>query len=349
MYTEIFNNKTLMITGGTGSFGNAVLNRFLASDLKEIRIFSRDEKKQDDMRHVLQVEHPEYFNKVKFYIGDVRDRDSLMDAMPGVDFIFHAAALKEVPSCEFFPMEAVRTNVEGTDNVVHAAIANGVKSVVLLSTDKAAYPINAMGISKAMAERVIYANARVAEERGTILSCTRYGNVMCSRGSVIPLFVNQIKNGHPITITDPDMTRFMMNLDEAVSLVMFAFEHANPGDLFIQKADASTIGDLAAAVKQLFGETETRIIGTRHGEKLYETLMTREERLRSQDLGDYYRIAADSRDLNYDQFVVEGQVKTMADEAYTSHNTQRLDVQGTMDKLLSTTYIQNALKGHIEL
>ena len=340
-----FTNKTLLITGGTGSFGNAVLNKFLHTDIGQIRIFSRDEKKQDDMRHELQVKHPEFAHKVKFYIGDVRDPQSLRDAMPGVDYIFHAAALKQVPSCEFFPMEAVRTNVIGTDNMLHAAIEAGVKRVVCLSTDKAAYPINAMGMSKAMMEKVIYANARVAAERGdTVISCTRYGNVMCSRGSVIPLFIDQIKAGNPITITDPNMTRFLMNLDEAVELVQFAFENANPGDLFIQKADASTIGDLAKAVQKLFGDTGTNIIGTRHGEKLYETLMTREERLRSQDMGKYYRVAADGRDLNYDKFVVQGQVHTMADDAYTSHNTNRLDVEGTVQKLLTTDYVRDALK-----
>lgn len=340
-----FNNATLMITGGTGSFGSTVLKHFLDSDLKEIRIFSRDEKKQDDMRHELQAKHPKQAGKVKFYIGDVRNPRSVQDAMPGVDYIFHAAALKQVPSCEFFPMEAVRTNVEGTDNVLHAAIQAGVKRVVCLSTDKAAYPINAMGISKAMMERVIYANARVAAERGnTTICCTRYGNVMCSRGSVIPLFINQIRSGKPITITDPGMTRFLMNLDEAVDLVMFAFQHANPGDLFIQKADASTIGDLAKAVQQLFGDTGTSIIGTRHGEKLYETLMTCEERLRSEDMGNYYRVCADSRDLNYDKFVVNGNVKTMADEAYTSHNTTRLDVEGTVKKILTTDYVQEELQ-----
>ena len=340
---SVFADKTLMITGGTGSFGHTVLKHFLTSDIREIRIFSRDEKKQDDMRHELQAQYPEYFDKVKFYIGNVRERDNLMDAMPGVDYVFHAAALKEVPSCEFFPMEAVKTNVIGTDNVVHAAIANHVKNVVLLSTDKAAYPINAMGISKAMAERVIYANARVAAENGTTLCCTRYGNVMCSRGSVIPLFVEQIRNGHEITVTDPNMTRFMMNLDEAVALVMYAFQNANPGDLFIQKADASTIGDLAKAVQKLFGETGIRIIGTRHGEKLYETLMTSEERLRAEDMGDYYRIVADSRDLNYDKFIVKGEVKTMADEAYTSHNTRQLDVDGTIAKLMTTDYVKEQL------
>lgn len=342
---SIFKNRTLMITGGTGSFGHAVLKHFLNSDLKQIRIFSRDEKKQDDMRHILQQKYPEQAEKVKFYIGDVRNIQSIRDAMPGVDYIFHAAALKQVPSCEFFPMEAVRTNIMGTDNVLHAAIDAGVKRVVCLSTDKAAYPINAMGISKAMMEHVIYANARVAAERGgTTICCTRYGNVMCSRGSVIPLFIEQIKKGHPITITNPEMTRFLMNLDEAVDLVQFAFQHANPGDLFIQKADASTIGDLGKAVQQLFGDTGTHIIGTRHGEKLYETLMTREECLRAEDMGHYFRVAADNRDLNYDQFVVKGEVHTMADEAYTSHNTHRLDVEGTVKKLLTTDYVQEALQ-----
>lgn len=345
MKKNSFDGATLMITGGTGSFGNTVLKHFLKSDIAQIRIFSRDEKKQDDMRHELQAKHPEYAKKVKFYIGDVRNAQAIKDAMHGVDYVFHAAALKQVPSCEFFPMEAVRTNVIGTDNMLHAAMECGVKRVVCLSTDKAAYPINAMGISKAMMEHVIYANARVAAERGnTVICCTRYGNVMCSRGSVIPLFIDQIKNKRPITITDPNMTRFLMNLDEAVSLVQFAFEHANPGDLFIQKADASTIGDLAKAVQKLFGETETNIIGTRHGEKLFETLMTREERLRSQDMGQYFRVATDSRDLNYDKFIVKGQVQTMADEAYTSHNTNRLDVDGTVKKLLTTDYVQNELK-----
>ena len=295
-----FDNATLMITGGTGSFGSTVLKHFLDSDLKEIRIFSRDEKKQDDMRHELQAKHPENAKKVKFYIGDVRNPQSIRDAMPGVDYIFHAAALKQVPSCEFFPMQAVQTNIIGTDNVLHAAIDAGVKRVVCLSTDKAAYPINAMGISKAMMEHVIYANARVAAERGgTTICCTRYGNVMCSRGSVIPLFIDQIKAGNPIT----------------------------------------------KAVQQLFGDTGTNIIGTRHGEKLFETLMTREERLRSQDMGHYFRVAADNRDLNYDKFVVKGEVHTMADESYTSHNTERLDVEGTVKKILTTEYVQNALKG----
>lgn len=340
-----FKDRTLMITGGTGSFGHTVLKHFLTSDIGEIRIFSRDEKKQDDMRHELQANYPEYANKVKFYIGDVRNLQSVKDAMVGVNYIFHAAALKQVPSCEFYPMEAVRTNVIGTDNVLHAAIEEKVERVVCLSTDKAAYPINAMGTSKAMMEKVIYANARVSAQRGgPIISCTRYGNVMCSRGSVIPLFIDQIKNGRPITITDPNMTRFLMNLDEAVDLVKFAFEHANPGDLFIQKSDASTIGDLAKAVQQLFGDTGTNIIGTRHGEKLYETLMTREEALRSEDMGNYFRIAADSRDLNYDKFVIHGNVKTMADESYTSHNTRRLNVEETVKKILTTDYVKEELK-----
>lgn len=345
----MFKDKTLMITGGTGSFGHTVLKHFLDTDIGEIRIFSRDEKKQDDMRHELQAKHPETARKVHFYVGDVRNLQSVADAMHGVDYIFHAAALKQVPSCEFFPMEAVRTNIIGTDNVLHAAIAEGVKRVVCLSTDKAAYPINAMGISKAMMERVIGANARVAAERsGTVICCTRYGNVMCSRGSVIPLFIDQIRMDKPITITDPNMTRFMMNLDEAVDLVQFAFENGEPGDLFIQKADASTIGDLAKAVQQLFGDTGTNIIGTRHGEKLYETLLTCEERLRSIDMGDYYRVVPDGRDLNYDKFFVKGEVHTQVDEAYTSQNTKRLDVKGTVAKLMTTDYVQNALNGIFE-
>ena len=339
---SIFSGKTLMITGGTGSFGNAVLNRFLDTDIKEIRVFSRDEKKQDDMRK-------HYANsKIKFYIGDVRDMRSIQDAIRGVDYIFSAAALKQVPSCEFFPMEAVWTNIVGTDNVLTAAIQAGVEKVICLSTDKAAYPINAMGISKAMMERVIYANARVAAEKGnTVICCTRYGNVMCSRGSVIPVFIEQIKAGRPITVTNPEMTRFLMNLDEAVNLVRFAFEHAEPGDLFIQKADASTIGDLAKAVQQLFGDTGIQVIGTRHGEKLYETLMTKEERLRSEDMGNYYRVAADTRGLNYDKYFVRGQVRTESDEAYTSHNTRRLDVQGTADKIMTAEYVQEQLGGTV--
>lgn len=340
-----FSGATLLITGGTGSFGHTVLKHFLQTDIGEIRIFSRDEKKQDDMRHELQQRYPDAAKKVKFYIGNVRNPQSVHDAMPGVDFIFHAAALKQVPSCEFFPMEAVQTNVEGTNNVLHAAIEAGVKRVVCLSTDKAAYPINAMGTSKAMMEHVVRANARVAAERGdTVICCTRYGNVMCSRGSVIPLFIDQIKSGNPVTVTNPEMTRFLMNLDEAVDLVKFAFEHANPGDLFIQKADASTIGDLAKAVQRLFGDTGTNIIGTRHGEKLYETLMTKEEWLRSEDMGQYYRVSADNRDLNYDQFFVKGEVTTEAEESYTSHNTNLLDVDGVVEKILTTDYVQEQLR-----
>lgn len=339
---SIFKDKTLLITGGTGSFGNAVLKRFLNTDIKEIRIFSRDEKKQDDMRKKYNNE------KLKFYIGDVRNMDSVEGVMRGVDFIFHAAALKQVPSCEFFPIEAVKTNIIGTNNVLTAATKAGVKRIVCLSTDKAAYPINAMGISKAMMEKVIVAKAREVKDTGTVISCTRYGNVMCSRGSVIPLFIDQIRDGRPITITDPKMTRFLMNLDEAVDLVLFAFENAKPGDLFIQKADASTIEDLAKGVQKLFGDTGIKIIGTRHGEKLYETLMTREERLKSEDMGNYFRISADERDLNYDKYFVEGEVKTQSDEAYTSHNTDRLDVEGVVNKILTTDYVRNALEGKFE-
>lgn len=340
-----FNNATLLITGGTGSFGSTVLKHFIGSDIGEIRIFSRDEKKQDDMRHDLQIKYPGHAEKVKFYIGDVRNIQSVKDAMVGVDYIFHAAALKQVPSCEFFPMEAVRTNVMGTDNVLHAAIEAKVKKVVCLSTDKAAYPINAMGTSKAMMEHVIRANARIAAERGdTIICCTRYGNVMCSRGSVIPLFIDQIKNGQDITITNPHMTRFLMNLDEAVELVKFAFNNANPGDLFIQKSDASTIGILAKAVQKLFGATNERIIGTRHGEKLYETLMTSEERLRSEDMGDYFRVAADNRDLNYDKYFTKGNID-YNEEPYTSSSTKLLNVDETADKILTADYVREALEG----
>ena len=344
MATNAFEGKTLMITGGTGSFGNTVLKHFLTSDVEEIRIFSRDEKKQDDMRHRLQAAHPEHAGKVRFLVGDVRDLQSVRDAMRGVDYVFHAAALKQVPSCEFFPMEAVKTNVVGTDNVLHAAIDAEVEKVVCLSTDKAAYPINAMGKSKALMESVIYANARNGAGRTTIC-CTRYGNVMCSRGSVIPLFIKQIGAGEPVTVTDPSMTRFLMSLDEAVDLVCFAFEHASPGDLFVQKAPASTVGDLAEAVQELFGRTGTRVIGTRHGEKLYETLMTREERLRAEDMGGYFRVPCDSRDLNYDRFVARGEVRTQADEAYTSHNTRRLDVTETVEKIKTAEYVRLALEG----
>ena len=298
------------------------------------------------MRHILQARYPEYCSKVRFYIGDVRNIESVREVMYEANYVFHAAALKEVPSCEFFPMEAVKTNILGTDNVITAAVENKVERVVFLSTDKAAYPINSMGMSKALGEKVVQARAQQAYDRsGTVLACTRYGNVMCSRGSVIPLFIDQIKNKRPITITDPNMTRFLMNLDEAVNLVAFAFENAEPGDLFIQKADASTIGDLAKGVMKVFGETECKIIGTRHGEKLYETLMTREERLRSVDMGEYFRIAPDGRGLNYDQFYVEGQVLTEGEEAYTSHNTNRLDVDGVVKKIMTTDYVKEELEG----
>ena len=344
--TDAFEGKTLLITGGTGSFGSTVLKHFLTSGIGEIRIFSRDEKKQDSMRHMLQARCPEYADKVKFLIGDVRDLNSVRDALYGVNYIFHAAALKEVPSCEFFPMEAVRTNIIGTDHVITAAVENHVERVVFLSTDKAVYPINAMGMTKAVGEKVVQSRAQTAFDRaGTVLCCTRYGNVMCSRGSVIPLFIDQIRRHAPITITDPNMTRFLMNLDEAVDLVAFAFEHAEPGDLFIQKADASTIGDLAKGVMKVFGETETKIIGSRHGEKLYETLMTREERLRSVDMGRYFQIAPDARGLNYDKFYVEGTVNTEGDEPYTSHNTHRLDVDGVVAKIMTTDYVREELEG----
>ncbi|MBQ3046521.1 MAG: polysaccharide biosynthesis protein [Clostridia bacterium] len=345
---KYFQGKTLLITGGTGSFGSTVLKRFLTSDIGEIRIFSRDEKKQDDIRHELQSKHPEYAQKVKFYIGDVRNIDSIRDAVDGVDFIFHAAALKQVPSCEFFPMEAVYTNVMGTNNLLRAAVDAKVKNVVCLSTDKAAYPINAMGISKAMMEKVIRANAlNAVNKSGTIISCTRYGNVMCSRGSIIPLFIDQIKSKKPITITNPEMTRFLMNLDEAVDLVMFAFEHARPGDLFVQKSDASTIGVLGQAVQKLFGDTGTKIIGSRHGEKLYETLMTKEELVRAEDMGEYFRVTPDTRDLNYDNYVKYDATSNsivQKDDDYNSHNTRRLDVDGTIKKILTTEYVRNQLE-----
>ena len=341
-----FDGKSLLITGGTGSFGSAVLKRFLCSDIGEIRIFSRDEKKQDDIRHEIQAKYPNYAEKVRFFIGDVRNIDSVRDAVFGVDFIFHAAALKQVPSCEFYPMEAVRTNIIGTDNVLHAAVEAKVKNVVCLSTDKAAYPINAMGISKAMMEKVIRANARNAIEKGgTIISCTRYGNVMCSRGSIIPLFIEQIKAGKPITITNPQMTRFLMNLDEAVELVLFAFQHANPGDLFVQKSDASTIGVLGQAVQKLFGDTGSKIIGSRHGEKLYEVLMTREELVRAEDMGDYFRVTPDMRDLNYDKYTVNSNQITQKDEEYSSHNTRQLNVEETIEKILTTDYVRDELSG----
>ena len=334
-----FKDKTLLITGGTGSFGNAVLHRFLDSDIKEIRIFSRDEKKQDDMRHHLQ--NP----KVKFYIGDVRDKRSVDGAMNGVDYIFHAAALKQVPSCEFFPTQAVRTNVLGTENVLDSAIEHDVKNVVVLSTDKAAYPINAMGISKAMMEKVAIAKGRQLGEDGTTtICCTRYGNVMASRGSVIPLWVEQMKENNPITITDPNMTRFMMTLDDAVDLVLYAFQHGHNGDLFVQKAPAATLDVLADALKELYHSTaDVRVIGTRHGEKLYETLVTREEMSKAIDMGDYYRIPCDTRDLNYDKFFVEGNEEVSRIEDYHSHNTHRLDVEGMKQLLLKLSFIREDL------
>ena len=334
-----FKNKTLFITGGTGSFGNAVLKRFLDTDIKEIRIFSRDEKKQDDMRHALQ--NP----KVKFYIGDVRDKRSVDGAMRGVDYIFHAAALKQVPSCEFFPIQAVRTNVFGTENVLDSAIQHGVKNVVVLSTDKAAYPINAMGISKAMMEKVAIAKARsLGEDAATTICCTRYGNVMASRGSVIPLWIEQMKAGKEITITDPNMTRFMMTLDDAVDLVLYAFQHGKNGDLFVQKAPAATLDVLAEALKQLYNaDTVVKVIGTRHGEKLYETLVTREEMAKSEDMGEYFRIPADNRDLNYDKYFVEGQEEIATIDDYHSHNTVRLDVEGMKNLLLKLDIINHDL------
>lgn len=342
---SIFRDKILLITGGTGSFGNAVLRRFLDSDIKEIRIFSRDEKKQDDMRHRLQ--NP----KVKFYIGNVRDKDSVDVAMRGVDYVFAAAALKQVPSCEFFPMEATRTNVLGTGNVLASAIEHGVKNVVVLSTDKAAYPINAMGISKALMEKVAIAKGReLGEGAATTICCTRYGNVMASRGSVIPLWVSQMKEGKPITITDPNMTRFMMTLDDAVDLVVYAFEHGHNGDLFVQKAPAASLDVLAQALKELYakvdpryGETEVKVIGTRHGEKLYETLVTREEMAKAIDMGEYYRIPCDSRDLNYDKYFTEGNEKVSEIEDYHSHNTARLDVEGMKRLLLKLRFIREDL------
>jgi UDP-glucose 4-epimerase len=335
----ILDNKTLLITGGTGSFGNAVLRRFLDSDIKEIRIFSRDEKKQDDMRH--QLQNP----KVKFYIGDVRDKRSVDGVMSGVDYVFHAAALKQVPSCEFFPTQAVRTNVLGTENVLDSAISHGVKNVVVLSTDKAAYPINAMGISKAMMEKVAIAKGRqLGDDSGTTICCTRYGNVMASRGSVIPLWVQQMKEGHSITITDPGMTRFMMTLDDAVDLVIYAFQHGRNGDLFVQKAPAATLEVLAIALKELYSnKTGIKVIGTRHGEKLYETLVTREEMAKAEDMGNYYRIPCDTRDLNYDKYFVEGNEEISNFEDYHSHNTQRLDIKGMKELLLKLDVIKEDL------
>lgn len=335
----MFTGKTLLITGGTGSFGNAVTTRFLKTQIKEIRIFSRDEKKQDDMRKLYNDD------RLKFYIGDVRDIASVKNAMQGVDYIFHAAALKQVPSCEFFPMEAVKTNVIGTDNVLTAAIEANVKKVICLSTDKAVYPINAMGISKAMMEKVFVAKSKTIPHGGTVICGTRYGNVMASRGSVIPLFVDQLKQNKPLTITNPDMTRFLMSLEEAVELVLFAFKHGNAGDIMVQKSPASTIQDLAQAIKELFeSSVDIKLIGTRHGEKLYETLLTKEEYLVAEDLKDYYRIPADKRDLNYDKFFVEGDQKLSQEEDYNSHNTTRLDVEGVKKALLTLPFIQEELK-----
>lgn len=348
---SIFENKTLLITGGTGSFGNAVLRRFLESDIKEIRIFSRDEKKQDDMRHHLQSAYPDVAKKVKFYIGDVRNRESVDIAMRGVDYVFSAAALKQVPSCEFFPMEATMTNVVGTNNVLLSAINHGVKNVVVLSTDKAAYPINAMGISKALMEKVAIAKGReLGENAETTICCTRYGNVMASRGSVIPLWVEQMMEGKPITITDPNMTRFMMTLDDAVDLVIYAFTHGHNGDLFVQKAPAATLETLAEALKQVYtkvdptyADTEVKVIGTRHGEKLYETLVTREEMAKAIDMGNYYRIPCDTRDLNYDKYFTKGNQDMTKIEDYHSHNTHRLDVEGMKEQLLRLRFIQEDL------
>ena len=342
---SIFAGKTLMITGGTGSFGNAVLKRFLRTDIGEIRIFSRDEKKQDDMRHEYQAKFPEVAHKIKFYIGDVRSLESVRAAMPGTDYIFHAAALKQVPSCEFFPMEAVRTNVVGTDNVLTAAIESGVKSVICLSTDKAAYPINAMGITKAIEEKVAVAKSRQCNPDETKICCTRYGNVMCSRGSVIPLWIEQIRAGLPVTLTEPSMTRFIMSLDEAVDLVLFAFEHGANGDILVQKAPACTIQVQAEAVCELFGgkKEDIKVIGIRHGEKMYETLLTREECAKAVDMGNFYRVPADNRDLNYDKFFTEGDVKNVTIEEFNSDNAYRLSLEETKTKIASLEYIQEEL------
>ena len=348
---SIFKDKTLMITGGTGSFGNAVLKRFLRTDIREIRIFSRDEKKQDDMRHEYQAKFPDVAGKIKFYIGDVRSLESCRGAMHGVDYIFHAAALKQVPSCEFFPMEAVRTNVIGTDNVLTAAIEAGVEAVICLSTDKAAYPINAMGITKAIEEKVAVAKSR--QTTTTKICCTRYGNVMCSRGSVIPLWIDQIRAGQPVTLTEPSMTRFIMSLDEAVDLVLFAFEHGQNGDILVQKAPACTIQTQAEAVCELFADQwaatgtakdNIKVIGIRHGEKMYETLLTKEECAKAEDLGNFYRVPADNRDLNYDKFFKEGDTKAVLIEEFNSNNTRRLSLEETKEKIASLEYIQEELK-----
>ena len=342
---SLFKDKTLMITGGTGSFGNAVLNRFITTDIGEIRIFSRDEKKQDDMRHEFQTKMPEVAEKISFYIGEVRDLASVKNAMHGVDYIFHAAALKQVPSCEFFPIEAVKTNVIGTDNVLTAAIEAGVKNVICLSTDKAAYPVNAMGTSKAMMEKVVVAKSRTVSPDKTIINCTRYGNVMCSRGSVIPLWLEQIKNGQPITVTEPKMTRFIMSLEEAVDLVLFAFEKGSSGDILVQKAPACTIETLAMAVCELFGgdKDAIKVIGIRHGEKMYETLLTNEECANAIDLGDFYRVPCDKRTLNYDKYYKDGDVTRNPLSEFNSNNTELLDVEQTKKKLLELKYIRNEL------
>jgi UDP-glucose 4-epimerase len=342
---SLFKDKVLLITGGTGSFGNAVLNRFLKTDIGEIRIFSRDEKKQDDMRHDFQARMPEVANKIKFYIGDVRNRSTLHYAMQGVDYVFHAAALKQVPSCEFFPMEAVKTNVIGTDNTLDAAIEAGVKCVICLSTDKAAYPINAMGISKAIEEKIAVAKSRYSGQ--TKICCTRYGNVMCSRGSVIPLWIDQIRKGNPITLTEPRMTRFIMSLEEAVDLVLFAFEHGKNGDILVQKAPACTIQTQAEAVCELFGgkKEDIKVIGIRHGEKMYETLLTKEEAAKAIDMGNFYAVPADNRDLNYDKYFKDGDVKQATIEEFNSDNTYRLNLEETKAKIASLEYIQNELNG----
>ena len=342
---SIFAGKTLMITGGTGSFGNAVLNRFLRTDIAEIRIFSRDEKKQDDMRHEYQAKYPEYASKIKFFIGDVRNLQSCKNAMPGVDYIFHAAALKQVPSCEFFPMEAVKTNVIGTDNVLTAAIEAGVKAVICLSTDKAAYPINAMGITKAIEEKIAVAKSRYSGN--TKICCTRYGNVMCSRGSVIPLWIDQIRNGNSITLTEPKMTRFIMSLEEAVDLVLFAFEHGQNGDILVQKAPACTIQTQAEAVCELFGgkKKDIKVIGIRHGEKMYETLLTNEECAKAEDMGDFYRVPADNRSLNYEQYFTKGDANRCELSDFNSATTKRLNLEETKAKIASLEYIQNELNG----
>ena len=341
----MFKDKTLLITGGTGSFGNAVLDRFLKTDIGEIRIFSRDEKKQDDMRHEYQAKCPEVADKIKFYIGDVRELNSVRTAMHGIDYIFHAAALKQVPSCEFFPMEAVKTNVLGTDNVLTAAIEEGVKSVICLSTDKAAYPVNVMGITKALEERVATAKSRTVDPSRTKICCTRYGNVMCSRGSVIPLWIDQIRNGQPITVTDPTMTRFIMSLEEAVELVLFAFEHGNSGDILVQKAPACTIQVQAEAVCELFDgdKSQIRVIGIRHGEKMYETLLTNEECAKAVDLGEFYRVPADNRGLNYDKFFNQGDAERNTLTEFNSNNTQLLNVTQVKERLLELSYIQEEL------